>query len=112
MRASSILPLGPEEQYADEKRIVPFDLRVYRGADGAFTLDQDEGDNYDYEKSNYSTVQIRGSGADRTLSLGARHGTYPGMPKEMSFRIVWVRSGHAFGRLGGSVSGRGGDVYR
>jgi alpha-D-xyloside xylohydrolase len=100
VRAGSILPLGPVEQYADEKPDGPFELRVYRGADGAFTFYQDEGNNYNYEKGNYSTVPITWSETDRTLTLGARHGTYPGMPKEMSFEIVWVRSGHG---LGGAV---------
>jgi alpha-D-xyloside xylohydrolase len=101
VRAGSILPLGPDEEYADEKPDGPFELRIYEGADGAFTLYQDAGDGYGYEKGQFSEVPIAWSQAGRVLTLGARKGAYPGMPAAMTFHIVCVRPGHG---VGGAVA--------
>jgi alpha-D-xyloside xylohydrolase len=94
VRAGSILPLGPQEQYAEEKINGPIELRVYTGANGSFNLYQDEGDNYNYEKGQHAIIPITWSQSDRTLTLGAREGSYPGMPSEITFNIVWVRPSH------------------
>ena len=58
VRAGSILPMGPIIQYADEKPTDPIELRIYRGADGDFTLYEDDGVTYDYEKGAYATIPI------------------------------------------------------
>ena len=36
VRAGSIVPLGPEIEYADQKPAGPIELRIFRGADGRF----------------------------------------------------------------------------
>jgi alpha-D-xyloside xylohydrolase len=97
IKAGSILPLGPEEEYAGQTPDAPVELRIYRGADGAFSLYNDEGDNYDYEKGAYSILPIHWDDASSTLTLGARTGSYPGMPQRRTFRIVLVRPGHGTG---------------
>jgi alpha-D-xyloside xylohydrolase len=97
VRAGSILPLGPDEEYAGEKPDGPIELRVYRGADGSFSLYQDEGDNYNYEKGQSSTIPIAWSESAKTLTIGARAGSYAGMPQTMTFHIVWVHAGHGAG---------------
>jgi alpha-D-xyloside xylohydrolase len=97
VRAGSILPLGPEEEYADEKPNGPIELRIYPGANGSFTLYNDEGDNYDYEKGSHATTTIAWSDADRSLTIGARKGTYPNMPQEMTFHIVLAGPSHGVG---------------
>lgn len=94
VRAGSILPLGPDIEYANEKPEGPIELRVYTGADGAFELYADEGDNYSYEKGVHTTIPIKWNNASRTLTIGDRMGTYPGMPSEIQFRIIWVSPGH------------------
>src|SRR5258708_472558 len=96
VRAGSIIPYGPAIEYAGEKAD-PIELRIYRGADGAFTLYEDEGDNYNYEKRKYSTISISWKESTDTLEIGKRHGNFPGMMKERSFRIVWVSPGHGVG---------------
>ena len=58
VRAGSIVPMGPFLQYASEKPADPIELRVYRGANGTFTLYEDEGDNYGYEKGVCATIPI------------------------------------------------------
>ena len=96
VRAGSIIPYGPEIQYAAAKAD-PIELRVYPGADGAFTLYEDEGDNYDYERGVYTTIPIHWNEKSHTLTIGERHGEFPGMLKERTFKVVFVTSGHGVG---------------
>jgi len=93
VRAGSIIPYGPAIQYAMQTND-PIEVRVYRGADGKFTLYEDEGDNYDYEKGKYATIPISWNEAQHTLEIGKRKGKFPGMLKERTFNIVWVSDGH------------------
>ena len=97
IRAGSILPLGPEIEYADQKPGDPIELRIYPGADGSFELYQDEGDNYDYEKGAHAIIPIEWSQKNKTLTIGDRAGTYPGIQAEIKFHIVWVSPGHGVG---------------
>ena len=89
LRAGSILPLGPEMQYVGEKAWDNLELRLYPGADGSFTLYEDEGDSYNYEKGVYSTIAFRWNNAKKTLTIGARQGNYPGMLTSRTFTVVW-----------------------
>jgi alpha-D-xyloside xylohydrolase len=97
VRAGSILPMGPEIEYADEKPDGPIELRVYTGADGAFDLYGDEGDNYDYEKGAHAVIPMHWSEAEHELTIGDRVGSYPGMQGEIKFDIVWVSRNHGAG---------------
>ncbi|MGN6505105.1 MAG: TIM-barrel domain-containing protein, partial [Tepidisphaeraceae bacterium] len=97
VRAGSIVPLGPVVQFANASAAEPTELRVYRGANGAFTLYDDAGDSYDYEKGQRALIPIRWDEATQTLTIGKRTGTYPGMAAERTFNVVWVGQGHAVG---------------
>jgi alpha-D-xyloside xylohydrolase len=97
VRAGAIIPMGPEVQYATEQPNPPLEVRVYRGADGAYTLYQDEDDNYDYEKGAYAQIPITWNEAQQELTFGDRKGSFPGMPTECTFNVVWVNSGHGNG---------------
>ena len=97
VRAGSIIPFGPDLQYADEKPADPIELRVYPGADGSFTLYEDEGDNYNYEKGAYATIPFFWSEQNQTLTLGDRAGQFPGMLTKRTFRAVWSSPGHGTG---------------
>jgi alpha-D-xyloside xylohydrolase len=97
VRAGSILPLGPEIEYADEKPAGPIELRIYMGADGEFDLYQDAGDGYDYERGAHSVIPIHWSESSRTLAIGNREGNYPGMPGSMEMKVVFVSAGHGTG---------------
>lgn len=96
LRAGSILPYGPAIEYIGEKDD-PLELRVYRGADGTFTLYDDQGDNYDYEAGAYATIPISWNETQGRLTIGQRDGKFPGMRKERTFHIVWVRPGRGTG---------------
>ena len=97
VHAGSIVPFGPVVQYATEKPADPIELRIYRGADGDFTLYEDEGDNYNYEKRKYATIPISWNDTKHTLEIGKRSGKFPGMLKERTFHIVWVSENHGAG---------------
>jgi alpha-D-xyloside xylohydrolase len=90
VRAGTILPLGPVVQYVSEKPADPIELRIYRGANGAFTLYEDQGDNYNYEKGAFATIPLTWNESSGMLTIGARKGRFPGMLKERTFRVVFV----------------------
>lgn len=97
VRAGSIIPLGPELQYATEKPADPIELRIYPGANASFILYEDENDNYNYEKGSYSLIPIEWNEENQTLTIGERIGRFPGMIEERTFSIVWVKEGHGIG---------------
>lgn len=97
VRAGSIVPLGPVVQFAGEKPADPLELRVYRGAEGSFTLYEDEGDSYRYERGVYATIPISWNEKNQTLTIGKRIGKFPGMLEKRTIRVVFVSSNHGIG---------------
>ena len=90
VRAGSILPVGPDMQWSDEKPAEVIDLYVYQGADGSFALYEDENVNYNYEKGAYAVIDFNYDEASRTLKIGKRYGEFPGMLKERTFNVIPV----------------------
>ena len=88
VRAGSIIPLGEEMQYVGEKDWSNLEVRVYPGKDADFTLYEDEGDNYNYEKGVYATIAFHWNNASRTLTIADREGSYPGMLMNRKFNVV------------------------
>ena len=87
VRAGSILPIGPDVQYAAEKPWDDLEIIVYPGADGTFTLYEDEGDNYNYERGAFTEIPMTWKDNSRTLTIGKRNGSYPGMITSRQFRV-------------------------
>jgi alpha-D-xyloside xylohydrolase len=87
VRAGSIVPWGPKRQSAVQKIDEPLVLKLYPGADAAFTLYDDEGDNYNYEKGAKSTIQITWNELTRQLVIDSRKGSYEGMEKQLRFVV-------------------------
>jgi len=97
VKAGSIVPMGPIIQYTGEKED-PIELRIYPGTDAQFTLYNDEGDNYNYEKGYYQLVTISWDDHKRQLHFSDRGGKgYPGMPEEITFNVVIVGENHGIG---------------
>lgn len=88
VRAGSIVAIGPDVQYTSERPWDNLSLNVYPGADAEFTLYEDEGDNYNYENGAYTEIPMRWDDQSRTLTIGARKGSYDGMLKERKFNIT------------------------
>ena len=77
-------------EYAEQRVDEPTELRVYRGSDGAFTLYDDQGDTYAYEKGAHSVIPLHWDDKSAAMTIGARQGEYPGMQRERTFRVVAV----------------------
>jgi alpha-D-xyloside xylohydrolase len=90
VRAGSIVPFGPELQWTGEKPADPVTLFVYAGADGAFTLYEDDGLTYGYEKGAFSRIPLRWNDATAALTIGQRQGSFPGMLGQRTFEVVVV----------------------
>jgi len=97
IRAGSILPMGPDIEWATQKPADPIELRIYTGADGSFTLYEDENDTYAYEKGAQAVIPIQWSDAPGKLTIGDRQGKFPGMLDHRAFRIVFVSENHGTG---------------
>ncbi|RNI36249.1 DUF5110 domain-containing protein [Hanamia caeni] len=97
VKAGSILPFGPVVQYAEEKKWENLEIRIYPGADGNFVLYEDQNDNYNYEKGVYSTIDFNWNNKKKTLNIGDRNGSFPGMLTERKFNIVLVANNKATG---------------
>ncbi|MGD0338373.1 MAG: TIM-barrel domain-containing protein [Bacteroidota bacterium] len=93
----SIVPIGPEIQYAMQKTDEPVELRIYAGENAEFTLYDDEGDTYDYEKHQCIQIPIRWNEYRKILTLGAQIGSYHGAPVQRTFHIVLVGADHGVG---------------
>lgn len=91
----AIIPFGPDMQYSDEKQAETITLYVYDGKDGAFTLYEDEGTNYNYEKGDYSTIDFVYDNKNKKLTIGNREGAYEGMLHNRIFNIVFVTADKA-----------------
>jgi alpha-D-xyloside xylohydrolase len=90
VREGSIIPFGPAIQYTAEKPADHIRLVICTGKDAAFTLYEDENVNYNYEKGAYSEIAFVYNEAEKSLTIGARQGEFPGMLKSRTFDIVWI----------------------
>jgi alpha-D-xyloside xylohydrolase len=97
VRAGAILPMGPELQWTSEKPADPIELRIYPGADGDFTLYEDDGTTYGYEKGEHATIAMRWDDSTSTLTISERHGSFPGILEKRTFDVVLVGPGNGIG---------------
>lgn len=91
----AIIPFGPEIQYADEKQPENITLYVYGGKNGSFTLYEDEGVNYNYEKGKFATISFTYDDAAKTLTIGERKGSFDGMLQNRTFNVVYINEASA-----------------
>src|SRR5215469_2269221 len=111
VRAGSIIPMGPTMEWSTEKPADPIEIRIYPGADGDFTLYEDENDNYNYAKGQHATIPLHWDDATQTLTIGARQGSYPGMPENHTFHVIVVGEDHGIG-IGDSNAQASGAIYK
>lgn len=93
----SILPVGPEMEWSDQKKAELIDLYVYAGKDGSYTLYEDEGTNYNYEKGKYAMIDFKYNDAQKTLTIGARKGSFDGMLQKRRFNVILVNAQNNLG---------------
>ncbi|HEU0100365.1 MAG TPA: TIM-barrel domain-containing protein [Allosphingosinicella sp.] len=95
VRAGSIVPIGPAIQHSGEAPDGPITLNVYTGADGAFSVYEDDGISLQYEKGAYSRIPIRWDQGRGLLTIGRREGGWRGMTAERTFRLRWIGPGRS-----------------
>lgn len=93
VKEGSILPVGPNVQYSTEKKWDHIEIRIYPGANGTFTIYEDENDNYNYEKGVYTTIDLSWNEEVRTLTIAERKGSFPNMLKQRKFNVVMMTPG-------------------
>ncbi len=97
VRAGSIVPMGPEEEYTGEYPDAPIELRIYPGNDGDASLYADDGLTYAYEKGQYAWLPMHWDDASRELTLGARQGQFPGLQQDRQFLVTVVGPSRGIG---------------
>lgn len=88
VRAGSIIPMGPEVQYTDEKLDAEWTIHIYPGADASFRVYEDAGDGYGYEASEFASWHLNWDDASRVLTVGERSGSFPGMVRSRLLALV------------------------
>lgn len=97
VRAGSIIPFGPQIEYTRQKQAENIQLYIYQGADGKFTLYEDEGVNYGYEAGRFAKIEFNYNESTKILTISDRQGDFPGMLKERTFSIVKISSSNPVG---------------
>lgn len=100
VRAGSIVPMGPPMQYATEKPDAPYEIRIYPGKDAKFTIYEDDNETYKYEKGERATYDLVWNDAAKTLSIGAREGSFPGMVASRTLHVALASPGKNAGPSG------------
>lgn len=88
VKAGSIIPFGPNVQHATEKKWDNLTVKIYPGVDADFILYEDEFDNYNYEKGDYTEIPFHWNEKSKTLTINARKGKYRGMIEARSFNLI------------------------
>lgn len=97
IKAGSILPMGDVKQHTAKDNQDELELRIYPGADCVFTLYEDEGDSYDYEKGDFSTIELKWFDGEQKLVIGKREGFFKGYMPLIHFKVVIVSPNHGVG---------------
>lgn len=87
VKAGAIITTTEPAQYAEAQTGQPVTITIYPGNDGEFTIYDDEGDNYNYERGLFSTVPLTWDDSSRTLTIGDRTGSFPGMAEEQTYVV-------------------------
>lgn len=88
VKAGSIIPFGPDVQYATEKKWDNLTIKIYPGTDADFVLYEDEFDNYNYEKGDYTEIPFHWNEKSKTLTIDSRKGNFKGMIEKRTFNVM------------------------
>jgi len=94
VKAGSIIPMGPVVEYATQKTNKVIELRIYPGANGQFTLYEDQNDGYNYEKGQYTTFTLSWNDQQHQLNISNIKGSFPGMLKQRTINVIIVKGSH------------------
>lgn len=88
VKAGSIIPFGADVQYATEKKWDNLTIKIYPGTNADFVLYEDEFDNYNYEKGDYTEIPFHWNENAKILTIDSRKGKFKGMIDKRNFTII------------------------
>lgn len=91
VRAGQIIPVGPDIQYTAQDDGAALTLRIYAGQDASYSLYEDDGLTYAYERGEYSWIPVCWDDASSTLTISARKGSCSGMNKKKTVKVEVIR---------------------
>lgn len=98
VRAGAILPLGPVKQYTGEKVNAPLSLSIYPGADGSFSLYEDDGQSFDYRRGEWMGTEMTWNDSQRKLRLHLAPGSrmLPPLRRKIEVKLEQMTKGIVF----------------
>ena len=87
VKAGSIIPTTEVAEYAAAQTGKPVTINIYPGADCDFTIYEDEGDNYNYEKGAFASIPLSWNDKKNTLIIDQRQGSFDGMLNTRTFIV-------------------------
>lgn len=91
VKAGGILPLAEgNPQTVKEARSGNLIIKIFAGADGAYTLYEDEGTNYNYEKGQYASINLSWDDQKNELTIGKRVGYFPNIKLRRNFHLIRI----------------------
>ena len=87
VKAGSIIPTTEVAEYTAAQIGKPVTINIYPGNDCDFTIYEDEGDNYNFEKGAFSTIPMTWNDKKKTLTIGQRQGSFDGMLNTRTFIV-------------------------
>ncbi len=88
VRAGAVIPLGELVQNTGENPQGPLTVHVFAGADGAFSLYEDDGADMGYTRGEFSRIPLVWHDNARQLAIGTREGSFPGMAEWREISVI------------------------
>jgi alpha-glucosidase (family GH31 glycosyl hydrolase) len=88
VRAGAILPLDPVRQFTSEPTNEPTTVRIYRGADGAFRLYEDDGKSLDYQRGQFTWTNFQWNDENRRLTVQPGGGELQPQPRSFVVEVI------------------------
>jgi alpha-D-xyloside xylohydrolase len=95
VKAGAIVPMGPVTQYVDEHPDAPITLNIYTGANGQFSLYEDDGVTKAYTRGEFTRIPLSYNDKTGVVTIGARLGKYKGMVTKRQFKLHFIKPGIA-----------------
>ncbi len=92
VRAGQIIPIGPDIQYTAQDKGNELKLKIYAGADATYSLYEDDGVTYNYEKGEYTWIPMNWDEKSSTLTIADRTGSFKEMPAQKHITVEVIGS--------------------
>lgn len=92
-KLGAVIPMQAYMDYVGQKKLDSLAFMVYPGADGAFTLYEDEGENLNYRSGSFVLTPLTYQENGKTFIIGAKTGTYTGAPAQRAYTVTFVNRG-------------------